>query len=113
MGPLRRSSLAWLVLASQAIAAPTIVVDHVDNIDDFSQLPASMAGVGCGRLMRKAICCSGDLLGLVHIGCAAPYPAPSNPVEFAEACAKSGKTPLCCTANLVSPLTFPKRSSIH
>lgn len=102
MALLRRSSLVWLAVASQVIAAPTIVVDHVDNVDDISMIPNAKDGVGCGGMMKKAICCSGDLLGLVHTGCAAPYPTPLNPEDFVKICTTAGKTAQCCTANVVS-----------
>lgn len=102
MAPLRRTSLVWLALASQALAAPTLIVDHLDNVDSIADVPDALAGVGCSGLMKKAICCSGDLLGLVHTGCVAPYPTPGTPAEFVKACTDTGKTPQCCTANVVS-----------
>lgn len=102
MAPLRRSSLVWLALASQAIAVPTLIVDHVDNVDNIASVPEVDAGVGCSGLQKKAICCSGDLLGLVHTGCVAPYPTPSTGPEFLKACTDTGRLAQCCTANVVN-----------
>lgn len=104
MAPLRRSSLVWWALASQVLAAPTLVVDHVDNVDNIADVPDVAAGVGCSGLQKKAICCSGDLLGLVHTGCVAPYPTPGIPADFVKTCAESQKQAQCCTANMVSML---------
>lgn len=101
----RQSTLVWLALASQAIAAPAgfHVVDHVDNVDNINSVPEMMTGVGCSGLMKKAICCSGDILGgTLHTGCVAPFPNPGSPEEFKKFCTDASKQPLCCTANIVS-----------
>lgn len=97
MAPIT-TSLAWLAFAAQAIAAPTIVVDHVDNVNDLVDINDS---IGCSGLMRKAICCEGSVIGLVHTGCVAPFPAPANYSAFVLACNAVAKTAQCCTLNLV------------
>lgn len=102
MAPLT-SSLAWLAFAAQAIAAPTIVVDHVDNVDNLIDIESSL---GCNGLMRKAICCEGSVLGVVHTGCVAPFPAPGNYSSFIKACNEVTKTAQCCTLNVVGVINY-------
>lgn len=78
----------------------TLDNDFSANVTDA----ASTAGL-CKRLVSliptKAECCSGDVLGLAHHGCAAPYPAPDNLTEFVNGCLTQGKAAECCATSLV------------
>lgn len=93
------SSLSWLAFAVQVIGAPTIVVDHVDNVDNLGDIPST---VGCNDYSKKAICCTDSVFGVVHTGCIIPFPAPTNYASFVNACNAGTKTAQCCTLNLVS-----------
>lgn len=100
MAPLT-ASLALLAFTAQAFAAPTIVVDHVDNVKSLDDIGDYRGVVGCNGLMRKAICCGGTVFGVVHTGCVAPFPTPSNYTAFIQSCDEVVKTAQCCTLNVV------------
>lgn len=97
---LLASSLALLAFATQAFAAPTFVVDRVDNVDNLVRI--SNNALGCGGTFNKAVCCGGTLLGAIHVGCVAPFPAPTNHTAFVNACEEVTKTAQCCSLNVVS-----------
>lgn len=63
------STLVFLAFATQALAAPIFVVDRVDNVDNLGNINNA---VGCGGFSKKALCCGGSLMGVVHTACVAP-----------------------------------------
>lgn len=72
------------------------------NIDAANDLPIEGWAKGiCGGLLSKPMCCTGDLLGLVHTGCVAPYPQPVDAESFINGCYEQGKAAQCCSVNLV------------
>lgn len=81
------------------------VQQNEDKSTDEPTSPALAAQPLCkkvlGLLHTKSECCNGDLLGLAHHGCAAPFPAPKNVTDFVNGYASIGKAAECCVSALV------------
>lgn len=94
-----RTAVTLVAVVASALAAPA-VMEPVDASSIEQVADASVAI--CAGLMKKAVCCEGSVLGLVHTGCVAPFPPPQTAVDFVEQCASEAKAAQCCTLNLVS-----------
>lgn len=116
-GPKFTNVLVAWVAASGALAAPApspsnptaMMAVDASNIGEVS----NAGGAICSGLMKKAVCCEGALLGLVHTGCIAPFPIPTSAIEFVRQCNNEAKTAQCCSLNLVRYLCFPLLFPIH
>lgn len=95
--------VAWIA-ASGVLAAPATTMLPV-TISNITELPD--AGAFCAGLMKKSVCCKGELLGLVHTGCVAPFPQPTSAVEFIHQCNADGKVAQCCSLNVVRYFCLP------
>lgn len=93
-----------VALAGTTTALPASLEDR-QNDTGMEQANTESAGLLCkrffGALPTRPECCRGDVLGLAHHGCSAPYPAPDTITDFVNGCMSKGKAPECCATALV------------
>lgn len=101
---MRSMPFVIMALTATAAALPNSIENYENTIGSENANTESAAPL-CKRLLgalpTKPECCKGDVLGLAHHGCAAPYPPPGNFTGFVSGCLKKGKAPKCCATAMV------------
>lgn len=101
--------LAAFAAENGVLGAPATSSDAIPDIADISPLTnlTDIDGFSdaynplCPGLQKRWVCCKTSFLGLIHMSCVAPFPAPDSPLKFVESCAAEAKTAQCCLINLV------------